>query len=80
MRLQERYLVQANLGGYATLTKIRWTAISPSNTPLYAFAALDASLNEPMSQPQPWVHSRMKAAEHDRGYSCRIYDPSVMAT
>jgi hypothetical protein len=62
------------------LIRIRWIAIRPNSSPLYALAAFDASLNKPMIRPLPRKHSRIKAAKHKCGYICLMKDPSVTAT
>jgi hypothetical protein len=62
------------------LSKIKWMAIRPSSSPLYAFATFSASKNDPINQPRHFVHSSTNAAEQRFGYSLRVYKPSVTAT
>jgi hypothetical protein len=54
-------------------------AIKPSSSPLYVFATNNASENEPINCPHPFLHSITKAAEQRFGYYLQIYDPSVTA-
>ena len=45
------------------LCRIICIAISPSNSPCYAFADTVVSGNEPISLPVPSVHSKIKSVE-----------------
>jgi hypothetical protein len=63
-----------------SLNKIRWIAIRPRSSPLYAFATDSISENDPTMHPHPLEHSITNAAEHRLGYIFRMYDPSVTAT
>ena len=54
------------------LRRIRCIAISPSNSPWYAFAEMVVSGNEPISIPAPSVHSKIKAVEQTLGYNSLI--------
>jgi hypothetical protein len=62
------------------LSRIRWMAMMPRSSPLYAFATSDASKNVPTIHPRPLEHSRTNAAEHRLGYISRMYNPLVTAT
>jgi hypothetical protein len=44
------------------LSRTKWTAIRPSNSPQYAFADRDCSANEPTNLPVPAVHSKKKGS------------------
>ena len=54
------------------LRRIRFIAISPSNSPWYAFSETVVSGNEPISLPVSSVHSKIKAAEQTFGYNSLI--------
>ena len=47
----------------------RCIAISPNNSPQYAFAETVVSGNEPISLPVPFVHSKINAVEQTFGYN-----------
>ena len=46
---------------------MRWIAIEPISSPLYTFAAGDASEKDPIILPLLSLHSRINAAEHNPG-------------
>jgi hypothetical protein len=48
------------------LNKIRWMAISPSNSPLYAFGTNNTLEKESIGHIHPLAHYRTKAAEQRR--------------
>jgi hypothetical protein len=54
--------------------------MSPSNSPLYAFATSSASKKDPTTLPHLLLHSSTNAAEHRRGYNSLMYNPSMTAT
>jgi hypothetical protein len=56
-----------------TLSRIRWMAIRPSNSPLYAFATSSVSKNDPTTLPHPLLHSSTNSVEHKVGNSSLIY-------
>jgi hypothetical protein len=62
------------------LNRIRWIAISPRNSPLYAFATSSASKKDSIKHPWPLAHSIMNAAEQNYWYSSWRYKPSMTAT
>ena len=51
------------------LRRIRCIAISPRNSPRYAFAKTVVSGNDPINLPVPYVHPKLKAVEHPFGYN-----------
>jgi hypothetical protein len=55
-------------------------AIKPSSSPLFAFATYNASENEPIKHPYPFLHLITKAAEQRFRYNSQIYNLSVTAT
>ncbi len=59
---------------------MRWITMSPSNSPLYAFATSSTSKKDPTTLLRLLLHSSMNAAEHRCGYYSLMYDPSVTAT
>jgi hypothetical protein len=62
------------------LSRIKWMAMRPRSSPLYAFATSSPSENVPTMHPHLLEHSRTKAAEQRLGYIYRMYDPSITAT
>ncbi len=62
------------------LSRIKWMAMRPRSSPLYAFATSSPSENVPTMYPHLLEHSRMKAAKRRLGYISRMYNSSVTAT
>jgi hypothetical protein len=61
------------------LSMIRWMAIRPNNSSLYAFATSSVSENDPTTLPRPLLHSSTNAVKHKVGNISLIHDPFVTA-
>ena len=59
--------------------QIKWIAMSPINSPLYALAHRVCLRNEPTSLPRPLEHSNINADKQMLGFHSLIYKPSVTA-
>jgi hypothetical protein len=73
-------LPERSLCSLFMLSRIKWMAMRPRSSPLYAFATSSSSENVPLMRPCLLEHFRMKAAKQQLGYISRMYDPSVPAT
>jgi hypothetical protein len=54
--------------------------MSPSNSPLYAFATSSASKKDPTTLLHLLLHSSMNTAEHRCEHNSLMYNPSMTAT
>ncbi len=62
---------------HCTARRMRCTCMSPSSSPLYAFAMLLAFANYPIIRLRPFEYSIINALAHNSRCNCFMYDPSV---